>query len=124
MDLSAKNLDQFEKDHWLSNPNNCTLLRLTEPAWMAPASPRAPPISQETARERLVACSARDLRELLEAQDMHGPASHLFSQSVNGADLLALTEKELVDEVRVTPFVAKKLLKAREKFLEVAWPIV
>ena len=50
-------------------------------------------------------------------QDMSGSASQLFSQSVNGSDLLALTEKELVEEVRVTPFVAKKLLKAWEMLL-------
>ena len=33
------------------------------------------------------------------------------------AGRLALTEKELVEEVRVTPFVAKKLLKARGMLL-------
>ena len=75
-------------------------------------------VASQSAVDRLAACSANDLRFLLEAQDMSGPAAHLFSQSVNGADFLALTETELVNDVRVTPFVAKKLLKARAKLSE------
>ena len=90
---------------------------LTEPAWKIPPQTTTTLPSQPIALERLAACTASDLRGLLEMQDMSGPASQLFPQSVNGSDLLALTEKELVEEVRVTPFVAKKLLKAREMLL-------
>ena len=117
MDFSAKNLHMFQTDHWLSNPMNCLVLRLTEPAWKIPPQTTTTLPLQPSAQERIAACTASDLRGLLEMQDMSGPASQLFSQSVNGSDLLALTEKELVEEVRVTPFVAKKLLKAWEMLL-------
>ena len=69
------------------------------------------------AEERLASCSASDVRAMLEAHDMHGLVAHLHAQSVHGADFLALTEKELVEEVRATPFVAKKLLSMRTTFL-------
>ena len=32
-DLSASNLHMLEADHWLSNPKNVILLKLTVPAW-------------------------------------------------------------------------------------------
>ena len=118
MDFSAKNLHLFRTDHWLSNPMNCLVLRLTAPAWSVPGVASSSFASQETSQDRLAACSASDLRALLESQDMRGPAAHLFAQSVNGADLLALTQEELVTEVRVTPFVAKKLLRARATLLD------
>ena len=34
MDLSAANLDLLESDHWLRDPQNVTVLRLTAPAWV------------------------------------------------------------------------------------------
>ena len=34
MDLSAANLDLLESDHWLRDPQNITVLRLTAPAWV------------------------------------------------------------------------------------------
>ena len=46
LDLSAVNLDQFQKDHWLSSELNVIVLRLTEPAFGArtePSSPRSAP---------------------------------------------------------------------------------
>ena len=38
-------------------------------------------------------------------------------QSVDGSDFLSLSEEALTNELRLTPFAAKKLLKAREVFL-------
>ena len=34
MDLSVANLDLLESDHWLRDPQNITVLRLTAPAWV------------------------------------------------------------------------------------------
>ena len=73
----------------------------------------------ETPTQRLASLSSSALRSLFYKQDMCGPASHLFSQSVNGQDFLELDEKHLVNEVRVTPFVAKKLLRVRAKLVRV-----
>ena len=42
LDLSAVNLDQFQKDHWLSSELNVIVLRLTEPAFGARAEPSSP----------------------------------------------------------------------------------
>ena len=36
-DLSAKNLDAFTNDHWLSDDRNVIVLRLTSEAWVAAA---------------------------------------------------------------------------------------
>ena len=91
---------------------------LAGPAWQSPESPRTSAAPIETPTQRLASLSASALRSLLEMQNMWGPASHLFSQSVNGTDFLELDEKQLVDEVRVTPFVAKKLVRVRAELLE------
>lgn len=118
MDLSAKNLELFRTDHWLSNPMNCLVLRLSEPAYTVPVASTPGAAPQETPQERVATWTASDLRAQLEALDMSGPAAHLFSQSVDGSDFLTLTEKTLIDDVRCTPFVAKKLLKARTQLLQ------
>ena len=110
---------------WLANgtpmahqrPPSYTLFS-TEPAWVLPANSTPVVSHPETAKERMASLAAKDLRSTLETLDMHGPAAHLFSQSVDGADFLTITEKTLIDDVRCTPFVAKKLLKAREQLLQ------
>ena len=44
--------------------------------------------------------------------------------SVNGADLLAFTaSEELVEELHVTPFAAKKILRLRSGFLAGEFPL-
>ena len=57
------------------------------------------------------------LHDYLEAHDMAGLAAQLHRQSVDGSDFLSLSEEALTQELRLTPFAAKKLLKAREDFL-------
>ena len=41
-DLSAANLDQFEKDHWLSSALNVIVLRLAKPAFALRGEPSTP----------------------------------------------------------------------------------
>ena len=48
---------------------------------------------------------------------MVGPAGHLYAQSMNGMDFVELSESDFIHSVRVTPFVAKKLVRARDAFL-------
>ncbi len=51
------------------------------------------------------------------ARDLAGPSAVLHASGVNGADLLALDEAVLVNDVRLTPFGARKVLRARDAFL-------
>ena len=53
----------------------------------------------------------------MHAHDMAGLADQLYAQSVNGADFLDLTEVEFVEELRISPFAAKKLIIARNHFV-------
>ena len=68
---------------------------------------------------KLRACSASGLRSLLEAQDISGPAADLFKQGVNGADFLVLTHEAFIKDLRLTAFVAKKLVKVRAELTSV-----
>ena len=43
----------------------------------------------------------------------HIPGSLLYANGVNGEDLATLTEEILVKEFRMTPFAARKVLRAR-----------
>ena len=52
LDLSAANLDQFVKDHWLSSELNVIVLRLTEPAFGARAEPSTPRPSAPPCKRR------------------------------------------------------------------------
>ena len=48
---------------------------------------------------------------------MEGPAETCYASAVAGPDLLELTQEELIQDVKVTPFAAKKIVKARDSFL-------
>ena len=50
-------------------------------------------------------------------KDLQGPAQTLQGNGVNGADLLMFTETTLVQDVKVSPFAAQKVLRARDSFL-------
>ena len=52
LDLSAPNLDQFEKDHWLSSELNVFCLRLTEPAFTLRNEPSTPRNAAPTCKRR------------------------------------------------------------------------
>ena len=114
MDLSARNLELFNTDHWLSNPANCKVLRLMAAVWERGARP-AQLVSKA---EQLGLWTCQELRDYLSAHDLAGLAAYLYEQSVNGKDLLHLTEATLVNELRCTPFAARKILAARTAFLD------
>ena len=50
--------------------------------------------------------------------DLSGPAKLLFQNGVNGADLTMLCDRALVDDLGMSSFAARKVLKARDDFLE------
>ena len=110
LDLEAKNLHMLSADHWLSNPKNVVLVRLSGPVWEAdgPATPPQP--------DPMIGWSVSAVASWLEGLDMGGPASTLRAQGVNGADLLTFqTPVELARDLGTTPFVAKKVLKLRDE---------
>ena len=113
MDLSAKNLDMFTTDHWLSSEQNCVVVRLTEPAWI---TPRVMPRATRAPQARMAQWSTAELYEFLESRDMAGPAAQLRSQGVNGADFVELTNRTLEKDLRCTPFTANKLIRLRQRF--------
>ena len=116
LDLSASNLSKLKTDHWLSETKNVLQLHLTEPAWvMATAEP---PFEAPSRRVCMESWSVDDLSTFLEGEDLSGPASAFRSAGVNGADFLAWrSAAELVADLVVTPFTARKVLACRDKFL-------
>ena len=62
-----------------------------------------------------------DTRAFYEARDAAGIAANLAANSVNGADLLSFrVPGDLVADLRLTPFAAKKALQLRGDFLREA----
>ena len=74
---------------------------------------------QLTPAARMQAWTVSELVAFLLSQDLEGPAKFLQTQGFNGSDFLAATGESLVAELRCTPFAARKLLRARDLFLEV-----
>jgi hypothetical protein len=114
-DLSAANLHLFDTDHWLSDTRNVILLKLDAPAWIASgAVPQEVPAQP---RDVMASWPVSGVVAFMKSRDMEGPASVLHASGVNGADLLTLDEQLLVRDVHMTPFAARKLLRARDAFL-------
>ncbi len=59
----------------------------------------------------------KDVTDFLRRQDLSGPASVLSGSAFNGHDLIATTEVELTQDLRLTPFAARKILRARDEYL-------
>ena len=114
-DLSAANLHLFASDHWLSDSKNVTLLRLTAPAWETGAPLGAVVAASPT--ELMKTWTVDNVVAFAHARDLAGPAAALFSNAVNGLDLLALDLDTLVNDARLTPFAAREILSARGAFL-------
>ena len=108
-DLSAANLDLLSIDHWLSDARNVLVLRLTEPSWEgAPAAPVSASWSP------LATWKTEQVAQFLESSDMRGPATFFRTNAVNGEDFESMTLETLVQELRMTPFAARKVLRARD----------
>ena len=61
--------------------------------------------------------SVEETVSFLKGCDLEGPAQTCYVSGVAGADLLELSEEELINSVRLTPFAARKIVKARDSFL-------
>ena len=115
MDLSAANLELFATDHWLSDPKNIVLVRLMEPAWVTGEA--AAPTAPANTRDLLSKCTVVEFGNVLRGKDLAGPAAILGANGVNGADMVTMTETLLEQELRLTPFAARKVIQARDAFL-------
>ena len=116
MDMSAANLDLLSTDHWLSDPKNVILLKLTTSAWDTGAA--APPTVTCDKREEMRGWTVANVVAFLAGRDLAGPAATCHTNGVNGADLLEITTDTLVDELRLSPFAARKVLSARDTYLQ------
>ena len=116
MDLSAANTDLLYTDHWLSDPSNVMLVRLTEPAWETGAAvQQAVPL---TKRETMTQWTVGDVVSFLTRKDLAGPASVMHANGVNGADLLGITTSTLEQDLRMSSFAARKVVSARDSYLQ------
>ena len=61
--------------------------------------------------------SVADVKVFLCARDLRGIADLCFANGVDGADFANFHEDTLAEELKLTPFQAKKLLGARAAFL-------
>ena len=116
MDLSATGLHLLRTDHWLRDKRNVLQLWLETTPWEGTAQQDGPtPASPE---ELAGQWSVSDTVRFLQSMDLEGPAELCRMSGVNGADLLGFnTVDEMVQELRCTPFAAKKMLRARNEFL-------
>ena len=55
-----------------------------------------------------------ELMCMLQKADLVGPAEILFRNGVNGQDLINMTPAVLAEELRLSPFAARKVLAARD----------
>ena len=67
-------------------------------------------------RARMGAWSVAELAHFLEQGDLHGPAKHLRTNGVRGADLLHMDAHALVSDVGLTKFAARRVLSVRDAF--------
>ena len=112
MDLSALNLHLLKTDHWLREENNVTQVWLTRSA-VAGAGvvmTKGPPTTS------LAAWSVEELAAHVSAEDAEGLAAQLRSNSVNGSDFANLRLDDFINDLRFTPFAARKLEALRQKF--------
>ena len=115
MDLSARDLHLLDTDHWLKDSKNICCLKLTAPAYDQPGAVAVP---SPPKREAMTTCSVRDTASFFRGRDAEGAAKVIEDNAMAGVDLLAFsTAKELTAELRVTPFLAKKVLALRHGFL-------
>ena len=116
MDLSAANMDLLYTDHWLSDPLNVMLVKLTESAWETGAAvPQAVPL---TKREIMSEWRVGDVVSFLTQKDLAGPASVMHANGVNGADLLGISKSTLEQDLRMSSFAARKVVSARDLYLQ------
>ena len=111
MDLSARNLHLLHSGHWLADPRNISLARLTEPAFGLPLAP------QPDNRTLMLRWAVADVVAFYEAKDAEALGKSLAANSVQGADLLRFTVDSLRSDLNFNMFVAQKICDLHDEFL-------
>ena len=116
MDLSALNIAKLHANHWLKDQRNIVLLELSGSVFVD-VGPRVVP-EVHSHRDILSTWSVEEAKSFYEARDATGIAATLAANSVNGADVLSFREPgDLVADLRLTPFAARKALQLRDEYL-------
>ena len=72
------------------------------------------------ATETMAAWTVEEVTSFLQSKDLVGPAAYMGDNGVDGQDLLSLTFETLTSDLRCTPFAARKVLCARDQYLQQA----
>lgn len=124
---STKNLDYLDSHDFLGHADNRVVLRLTRKPWdeegagagldgAGAALPVPPPMTPE---DCMRGWSVAEVETFFNEKDMATSAKILRQNDVCGADLLELTVTELTASLRATPFLGRKIVRARDSFLGV-----
>ncbi len=112
MDLTARNLQLLTTNHWMKDPRNVVVVTLTQPSWRQPLQAAlvvAPPA------EKLGAWTVAEVAHFYEGADAAGLAVTLQKNAVNGADMAGFSSwEQLAEDIRMTPFAARKVLRLRD----------
>ena len=111
MDLSARNLHLLHTDHWLSDARNVTQVWLQQPAFVAPAT------AQKSPADQMKSWSVAGVASFFESKDADALGKVLSANSVQGVDLMQMTQQDLVHDLRVSLFAARKICALRDAFL-------
>ena len=94
-------------------------LELSKPPVQPPpgTAPQQDEPPEESRAEAILTWTVAHVKTFLSARDLRGLAEVCYSNGVNGMDLAGFAPETLGEELRLTPFQVKKLLKARDAFL-------
>jgi hypothetical protein len=112
---STRNLHFLEGHDYISKPQNCLVLRLTEPPFEHEGAgnvrdpPPLPCSDGESGQARCLRMwTPAEVGKFFEEHDMPNAARTFVRNDVSGVDLDAMTQELLVQDLGMSPFLAKK----------------
>ena len=131
----AHNLEFLDKHDFLGNPANRVILYLTEPPYeddgddgeddigtrVGPALPvtwSPTPPSRESLMSEMMSWSVSRTCCFMQNRDLHATARLFKDNDASGADLVEMTADGLTQSFRCSSFLARKIVKARDDFLD------
>ena len=74
-------------------------------------------VPQRPRREQMMEWSVAQVASFYESEDAAAIGAALAASSVQGADLLSFTVDSVKEDLKVNPFVARKVCQLRDRFL-------